>query len=61
MLRVEAVIFALATQVDREVLARVVGTECSVDLLIDDLKDELLGRRYEIVAVAGGCAKHISC
>ncbi len=54
MLRVEAVIFAAAEPVGREVLARVVGGECSIDLLIDDLWEELSGRPYEIVAVAGG-------
>lgn len=54
MLRVEAVIFASAEPVGRETLARVVGKECSIDLLIDDLREELLGRPYEIVSVAGG-------
>ncbi|WP_274630931.1 SMC-Scp complex subunit ScpB [Arvimicrobium flavum] len=54
MLRVEAVIFALAEPVRRETLARVVGKECSIDLLIDDLQEELRDRPYEIVFVAGG-------
>ncbi len=54
MLRVEAVIFAAAEPVGRETLARVVGKDCSIDLLIDDLQEELLGRPYEIVFVAGG-------
>ncbi|AMM87255.1 segregation and condensation protein B (plasmid) [Martelella sp. AD-3] len=54
MLRVEAVIFAAAEPVTRETLARVVGKDCSIDLLIDDLREELAGRPYEIVAVAGG-------
>ncbi|MAM13631.1 MAG: segregation and condensation protein B, partial [Rhizobiaceae bacterium] len=35
-------------------LARVVGKDCSIDLLIDDLREELTGRPYEIVPVAGG-------
>ncbi|MEP9380106.1 SMC-Scp complex subunit ScpB [Aquabacter sp. CN5-332] len=52
--RVEAVIFAAPAPVTREVLARVVGRECSLDLLIDDLRAELRGRPYELVAVAGG-------
>jgi len=52
--RVEAVIFASAEPVTREVLARVVGKACSLDLLIDDVRDELRGRPYELVAVAGG-------
>ena len=54
MLRVEAVIFASAEPVSRETLARVVGVNCSIDLLIDDLREELRSRPYEIVAVAGG-------
>jgi len=54
MLRVEAVIFAAAEPVSREALARVVGRDCSIDLLIDDLRAELRDRPYEIVAVAGG-------
>ena len=54
MLRIEAVIFASAEPVTRETLARIVGKDCSIDLLIDDLKEDLHGRPYEIVAVAGG-------
>nr|WP_325265923.1 SMC-Scp complex subunit ScpB [uncultured Rhizobium sp.] len=54
MLRVEAVIFAAAEPVSREILARVVGKDCSVDLLIDDLREELRSRPYDIVAIAGG-------
>jgi chromosome segregation and condensation protein ScpB len=54
MLRVEAVIFASAEPVSRETLARVVGKDCSLDLLIDDLVEELSARPYELVAVAGG-------
>ncbi|MCW0001549.1 SMC-Scp complex subunit ScpB [Pararhizobium sp. YC-54] len=54
MLRVEAVIFASAEPVGRETLARVVGRECSIELLIDDLREELRARPYDIVAVAGG-------
>lgn len=54
MLRVEAVIFASAEPVTRETLARVVGRDCSIDLLIDDIRDELRGRPYDIVSVAGG-------
>ncbi|MBY5876245.1 SMC-Scp complex subunit ScpB (plasmid) [Rhizobium leguminosarum] len=53
MLRVEAVIFASAEPVSRETLARVVGRDCSVDLLIDDLIEELRDRPYELVTVAG--------
>jgi segregation and condensation protein B len=54
MLRVEAVIFSSAEPVSRETLARVVGKDCSIDLLIDDLQEELRDRPYEIVFVAGG-------
>jgi chromosome segregation and condensation protein ScpB len=54
MLRVEAVLFAAAAPVTRETLARVVGADCSVELLIDDLRDDLRGRPYDIVPVAGG-------
>lgn len=54
MLRVEAVIFAAAEPVGRETLARVVGKDCSIDLLIDDLQEELRDRPYEIAFVAGG-------
>jgi segregation and condensation protein B len=54
MLRVEAVVFASTKPVDRETLARVVGKDCSIDLLIDDLIEELRDRPYELVSVAGG-------
>jgi segregation and condensation protein B len=52
--RVEAVIFASAEPVTREVLARVVGKTCKLDLIIDDIREELRGRPFELVAVAGG-------
>src|SRR5271165_2689722 len=52
--RVEAVIFASGEPVLRENLARVVGKSCNLELLIDDIRDELRGRPYEIVSVAGG-------
>lgn len=54
MMRVEAVIFASSEPVGREALARVVGRDCSIDLLIEDLVEELRDRPYELVAVAGG-------
>lgn len=54
MARVEAVIFASTEPVSREVLSRVVGRDCSLDLLVDDLNDELRNRPYELVSVAGG-------
>src|SRR5277367_1565019 len=52
--RVEAVIFASAEPVLRENLARVVGKACNLGLIIDDIRDELSGRPYELVSVAGG-------
>lgn len=52
--RVEAVIFASAEPVTREMLTRLVGRDCSIDLLIDDIRDELRDRPYELVSVAGG-------
>ncbi|WP_315926619.1 SMC-Scp complex subunit ScpB [Mesorhizobium sp. SP-1A] len=52
--RVEAVIFASAEPVSRKVLAKVVGRNCDLDLIIEDIRAELVGRPYELVAVAGG-------
>lgn len=54
MLRIEAVIFAASDPVGRETLARVVGQDCSIELLIDDLREDLHERPYELVSVAGG-------
>jgi segregation and condensation protein B len=54
MLRVEAVIFASAEPVTRETLARVVGKDCSIDLLIDDLHEELVPGLMNWCPVAGG-------
>lgn len=51
--RVEAVIFAANEPVTRSVLARVVGKNCNIELIIDDIRAELAGRPYELVAVAG--------
>ncbi|WP_093925625.1 SMC-Scp complex subunit ScpB [Sulfitobacter brevis] len=52
--RIEAVLFASATPVGREDLARVVGQGASVEMLIEDTQAELSGRPYELVEVAGG-------
>ncbi|MGM4967815.1 SMC-Scp complex subunit ScpB [Tardiphaga sp. 1201_B9_N1_1] len=52
--RVEAVIFASREPVTRAMLAKVVGPNCNLDLIIDDIQAELRGRPYELVAVAGG-------
>lgn len=54
MCRIEAVMFASASPVAREDLARVVGTGVSVDLLIDDLAVDLDGRPYEVAQVGAG-------
>ncbi|MFY9657399.1 MAG: SMC-Scp complex subunit ScpB [Methylocystis sp.] len=54
MLRVEAAIFASPTPTPRESLVRLVGKDCRLDDLIDDLKAELRGRPYDLVFVAGG-------
>ena len=54
MTRVEAVVFAASEPVTRELLSQIVGRECSIDLLIEDICNELAARPYEIVAVAGG-------
>lgn len=54
MNRVEAVIFAANKPVTRDVLARVVGRSCNIDDLIDDLRDALHDRPYELALVAGG-------
>lgn len=54
MARIEAVIFASDKPVDRITLARVVGPECNIDLIIDDIQLALQARPYEVVAVAGG-------
>lgn len=54
MTRVEAVIFAAPEPVTRDMLARLVGRDCSIDLLIEDIANELAARPYEIIAVAGG-------
>ena len=54
MRRIEAVLFASASPVPREDLARVVGQGASVDLLVEDLAADLEGRSFEIAQVAGG-------
>ena len=52
--RIEAVLFASATPVGRDDLARVVGQGASVEMLIDDVQAELVGRPYELAEVSGG-------
>lgn len=50
--RIEAVLFASASPVSREELARVVGQAVSVEMLMDDIQAELVGRPYELAQVA---------
>ena len=52
--RIEAVLFASATPVPREALARVVGQGVSVDLLMADLVVDLEGRPYQVARVGAG-------
>ncbi|MGO7028689.1 SMC-Scp complex subunit ScpB [Rhizobium johnstonii] len=52
--RVEALIFASSEPVARKTLAGLVGRDCSIDLLIDDIRDELRDRPYELISLAGG-------
>ena len=47
-------LFASATPVPREDLARVVGQGANIDLLIEDIAAELEARPYEVAEVAGG-------
>ena len=54
MNRVEAVIFASASPVDRDDLTRVVGHAAKIDLLIEDIQNDLKSKPYEIVSVASG-------
>ena len=52
--RIEAVLFASASPVDRDDLVRVIGQGASVEMLIEDIQAELIGRPYELAQVAGG-------
>ncbi len=54
MRRIEAVLFANASPVPREDLARVVGQGASVEILVEDLIADLEGRSFEVAKVAGG-------
>ena len=54
MRRIEAVLFASASPVERDDLARVVGQGASIDLLVEDLSGDLEERSFEIAQVAGG-------
>jgi segregation and condensation protein B len=52
--RVEAAIFASAAPLPREALAKLVGKDCVLDELIADIRNELKGRPYDLVFMAGG-------
>lgn len=52
--RIEAVLFASATPVHRDDLARIVGQGVLVDALIKDLQTDLAGRPYKLVKVGKG-------
>ena len=54
MRRIEAVLFASASPVARDNLARVVGQGASVDLLVEDLAVDLERRSFGVAKVAGG-------
>lgn len=54
MNRVEAVLFAAPKPVERPALARVVGRDASIELLIEDIRADLQGRPYDVISVAGG-------
>ena len=56
MNRIEAVLFAAPRPVEREALARIVGRDASIDLLIDDIREGLRGKPYDVVSIAGGWA-----
>ena len=56
--RVEAVLFATPEPASREILARVIGRDCALDLLIEDLKADLSGRPYELVRAGQGYMLH---
>ena len=56
--RVEAVLFAAAKPVGRDVLARVVGRGCALDLLLDDLREDFRGRPVELVRAGESYALH---
>lgn len=58
MRRIEAVLFASASPVGPEALARIVGDGVSVELLVEDVAASLQDRPYQISRVAGGWLLH---
>ena len=59
--RVEAVIFAAPAPVPREVLARVVGRDCNLDLVIEDSHSCYLGDRTARHGWGYGCGHCPAC
>ena len=53
-MRVEAVIFAASQPVKRETLVALIGSDCNLDRVIAEIRDELRSRPYELIEVAGG-------
>ena len=56
--RIEAVLFAAAKPVTRDTLAPVVGRDCALELLLDDLKEDLRGRPIELVRAGENFTLH---
>jgi segregation and condensation protein B len=55
MMRVKAVIFAATQPVRRETLAALIGSDCNLDQIIADIRDDLRrSQPYDLVEVAGG-------
>lgn len=52
--RVEAVLFASAEPVPRHALARVTGEGAALDALLEDLRESLANRPYELVRIGEG-------
>lgn len=52
--RIEAILFASSSPVSRDDLSKVVGQGASLDLLIDDIREELKPRPYELVQISSG-------
>ena len=52
--QVEAAIFAAREPVPRDALARLVGPNCNLDLLLTDIAEELRARPYDLAFVGGG-------
>ena len=56
MNRIEAVLFAAPKPVERQALARVGGRDATIELLIDDIREGLRGKPYDVLNIAGGWA-----